>query len=168
MSDSEIECKPLSTDGIRSYEYVRWKEQTLANQTSHKEAQQRTGLWQKFTDVEISKKDRDENTFKIELAQGVRLVNNGGVEATWSCPSYTKLGCPTIFSARIIEDDNNNEEIEEENKNNNECASSHHCRGCKLYKREEEYVNPIIFGLFSPELWTAVKTVFCKRNDKTD
>ena len=36
MSDSEIECKPLSTDGIRSYEYVRWKEQTLANQTSHK------------------------------------------------------------------------------------------------------------------------------------
>ena len=31
-----------------------------------------------------------------------------------------ELGCPTIFSARIIEDDNNNEEIEEENKNNNE------------------------------------------------
>ena len=35
-----------------------------------------------------------------------------------------------------------------------------------FYLREEEYVNPIIFGLFSPELWTAVKTVFCKRNDK--
>ena len=31
-----------------------------------------------------------------------------------------ELGCPTIFSARIIEDDNNNEETGEENKNNNE------------------------------------------------
>ena len=33
------------------------------------------------------------------------------------------------------------------------------------YCREDEYVNPIIFGLFSPELWTAVKGLFCKRNN---
>ena len=32
--------------------------------------------------------------------------------------------------------------------------------------RENEYVNPIIFGLFSPELWATVKTIFCKKNDK--
>ena len=31
--------------------------------------------------------------------------------------------------------------------------------------REEEYVNPIIFGLFSPELWTAVKGLFCRRKN---
>ena len=31
-----------------------------------------------------------------------------------------ELGCPTIFSARIIEDDNNNEELDKEDRNNNE------------------------------------------------
>lgn len=33
---SEAESHPLSAEGVRSGEYIRWKEQTLANQTSHK------------------------------------------------------------------------------------------------------------------------------------
>ena len=33
---SEAESHPLSAEGVRSGEYLRWKEQTLANQTSHK------------------------------------------------------------------------------------------------------------------------------------
>merc|ERR1712098_731798 len=82
----DIECNALSAEGIKSYDYVRWKEETLANQTSHKESQQRTGLWQKFNDVEITTKDN--NTFRIELDPGVRMVKTGGIEATWSCPSY--------------------------------------------------------------------------------
>ena len=69
---SEAESHPLSAEGVRSGDYIRWKEQTLANQTSHKvrpiwrlmEAikliqlkgeQQKTGLWQKFNDVDISR-----------------------------------------------------------------------------------------------------------------
>ena len=39
VSDSimnDIECNALSAEGIKSYDYVRWKEETLANQTSHK------------------------------------------------------------------------------------------------------------------------------------
>ena len=32
--------------------------------------------------------------------------------------------------------------------------------------RQLEYVNPIIFGLFSPELWSAVKAIFCRRDSK--
>ena len=31
-----------------------------------------------------------------------------------------ELGCPTIFSARIIEDDNNNEELDTEDKKDDE------------------------------------------------
>ena len=33
---SEAESHPLSAEGVRSGDYIRWKEQTLANQTSHK------------------------------------------------------------------------------------------------------------------------------------
>ena len=33
---SDIECNDLSAEGIKSYDYVRWKEETLAKQTSHK------------------------------------------------------------------------------------------------------------------------------------
>ena len=36
---SESESHPLSAEGVRSYDYVRWKEETLANQTSHKVTQ---------------------------------------------------------------------------------------------------------------------------------
>ena len=35
-----------------------------------------------------------------------------------------------------------------------------------FYFRQLEYVNPIIFGLFSPELWSAVKAIFCRRDSK--
>ena len=34
------------------------------------------------------------------------------------------------------------------------------------FPRQLEYVNPIIFGLFSPELWSAVKAIFCRRGSK--
>ena len=36
---TELECNTLSAEGIRSYDYVKWKEETLANQTSHKVGQ---------------------------------------------------------------------------------------------------------------------------------
>lgn len=36
---TELECHTLSAEGIRSYDYVKWKEETLANQTSHKVGQ---------------------------------------------------------------------------------------------------------------------------------
>lgn len=36
MSEIELDCNQLSAEGVRSDEYIRWKEETLANQTSHK------------------------------------------------------------------------------------------------------------------------------------
>ena len=33
---NDVECHTLSAEGVRSYDYVRWKEETLAKQTSHK------------------------------------------------------------------------------------------------------------------------------------
>ena len=57
-------------DGVKSDDYRLWKAQTLAQQTSHKEAEQRTGLWQQFREVEVKKKVK--NDFVVELAQGCR------------------------------------------------------------------------------------------------
>ena len=36
MAEIELECNPLSAEGVRSNDYMKWKEETLANQTSHK------------------------------------------------------------------------------------------------------------------------------------
>ena len=36
MSSLELACNPLSAQGVRSDDYIKWKEETLANQTSHK------------------------------------------------------------------------------------------------------------------------------------
>ena len=38
MAEIELECNPLSAEGVRSNDYMKWKEETLANQTSHKVA----------------------------------------------------------------------------------------------------------------------------------
>ena len=58
----------LSVEGVKSDEYMAWKKETLANaiQKSHKEGQQRTGLWQDFGDVKV--KTRDPNEYVIELS----------------------------------------------------------------------------------------------------
>ena len=78
-------------------------------------AQQRTGLWQKFNDVAIEA-SKDANNVRLEIGPGYRctfyiilesfflksvlkgrtelkklifrVVNTGGVEASWSCPNY--------------------------------------------------------------------------------
>ena len=76
----------LSAEGVKSEEYRVWKAQTLAKQTSHKEGQQRTGLWQQFKEVEV--KEKDKNDYVVELAEGCRVVPDGRVEAVWSCPRY--------------------------------------------------------------------------------
>ena len=54
--------------------YLSWKAQTLAMQTSHKEEQQKTGLWQDFNDVNVVEKNisKDRNEFEVELAPGWR------------------------------------------------------------------------------------------------
>ena len=54
--------------------YLNWKAQTLAMQTSHKEEQQKTGLWQDFNDVNVVEKNnsKDRNEFVVELAPGWR------------------------------------------------------------------------------------------------
>ena len=36
MSSLDLACNPLSAQGVRSNDYIKWKEETLANQTSHK------------------------------------------------------------------------------------------------------------------------------------
>ena len=36
MSSLDLACNPLSDQGVRSNDYIKWKEETLANQTSHK------------------------------------------------------------------------------------------------------------------------------------
>ena len=36
---TDIECNTLSAEGVRNYDYVKWKAETLANQTSHKVGQ---------------------------------------------------------------------------------------------------------------------------------
>ena len=69
MGDKEGD--PLSAEGVKSEEYKIWKTQTLAKQTSHKEGQQRTGLWQKFDEVKVEKV-KDLNDYRIELAPGCR------------------------------------------------------------------------------------------------
>ena len=61
----------LSAEGVKSEEYKIWKMQTLAKQTSHKEGQQRTGLWQKFEEVTVESV-KDVNDYRIELAPGCR------------------------------------------------------------------------------------------------
>ena len=53
----------LSVEGVKSEEYMKWKRETLAIQKSHKEGQQRTGLWQDFGDVAV----RDRNDYVIEI-----------------------------------------------------------------------------------------------------
>ena len=73
-------------EGSRSEEYRRWKEETLAKQTSHKEAQQRTGLWQQFKEVEP--KSLEKNDYTVEVAPGCRVVSEGGIEAVWCCPKF--------------------------------------------------------------------------------
>ena len=60
----------LSVEGVKSAEYMAWKKETLAIQKSHKEGQQRTGLWQDFGDVKV--KTRDPNEYVIELSPGWR------------------------------------------------------------------------------------------------
>ena len=60
----------LSVEGVKSDEYMAWKKETLAIQKSHKEGQQRTGLWQDFGDVKV--KTRDPNEYVIELSPGWR------------------------------------------------------------------------------------------------
>ena len=60
----------LSAEGVKSDEYRIWKEQTLAKQTSHKEGEQRTGLWQQFKEVKVEEKDK--NDYVVELAPGCR------------------------------------------------------------------------------------------------
>jgi hypothetical protein len=82
----DMEGDVLSAEGVKSEEYREWKAQTLAKQTSHKEGQQRTGLWQQFKEVEV--KEKDKNDFVVELAQGCKVVSDGRVEAVWSCPKY--------------------------------------------------------------------------------
>ena len=62
----------MSAEGVKSEEYKVWKEETLAKQTSHKEAEQRTGLWQQFTEVEV--KEKDKNEYVVEIAEGCRYV----------------------------------------------------------------------------------------------
>ena len=83
---SDIEGDILSAEGVKSEEYRVWKAQTLAKQTSHKESQQKTGLWQQFMEVEV--KEMDKNDFVVELAKGCRAVSEGRVEAVWSCTKY--------------------------------------------------------------------------------
>eukprot|EP00092_Neocalanus_flemingeri_P087654 GFUD01110662.1.p1 GENE.GFUD01110662.1~~GFUD01110662.1.p1 ORF type:complete len:167 (+),score=42.25 GFUD01110662.1:31-531(+) len=154
---------PLSAVGVKSEEYKIWKTQTLAKQTSHKEGKQRTGLWQNFEEVTV-KPVKDLNEYRIELAPGCRMASSGGVLATWSCPSYKKLGCPTVFSARI-----DAVEIEEDlcsdlsQSMDESCRSSTHCQGCKDYEKDQDQVNPVIFGIFSLQFWEAVRTSFCWR-----
>ena len=82
----DMEGDLLSAEGVKSEEYRVWKAQTLAKQTSHKEGQQKTGLWQQFKEVEV--KEKDKNDFVVELVQGCRAVSEGRVEAVWSCPKY--------------------------------------------------------------------------------
>ena len=55
--------------------YLSWKARTLAMQTSHKEEQQKTGLWQDFNDINVVEKNdsKDRNEFVVELAPGWRL-----------------------------------------------------------------------------------------------
>ena len=62
----------LSVEGVKSEEYMNWKKETLAIQKSHKEGQQRTGLWQDFGDVKVKEKKRDPNEYVIELSPGWR------------------------------------------------------------------------------------------------
>ena len=62
----------LSVEGVKSEEYMKWKKETLAIQRSHKEAQQRTGLWQDFKEVKVKEKIRDPNEYVIELSPGWR------------------------------------------------------------------------------------------------
>ena len=62
----------MSAEGVKSEEYRVWKEETLAKQTSHKEAEQRTGLWQQFTEVDV--KEKDKNEYMVEIAEGCRYV----------------------------------------------------------------------------------------------
>ena len=64
-------CDYLSVEGVKSEEYKIWKMQTLAKQTSHKEGQQRTGLWQKFEEVKVEQV-KNVNEYRIELAPGCR------------------------------------------------------------------------------------------------
>ena len=60
----------LSVEGVKSDEYMKWKRETLAIQRSHKEGNQRTGLWQEFADVKV--KARDPNEYVIEMSPGWR------------------------------------------------------------------------------------------------
>ena len=60
----------LSVEGVKSNEYMKWKRETLAIQRSHKEGNQRTGLWQEFADVKV--KARDPNEYVIEMSPGWR------------------------------------------------------------------------------------------------
>ena len=69
----------LSAEGLKSVEYRVWKAQSLAKQTSHKEGQQRTGLWQQFKQMEV----KDKNDYVVDLTQGCRVVSDGGVETVW-------------------------------------------------------------------------------------
>ena len=62
----------LSDEGVKSEEYRVWKEETLAKQTSHKEAEQRTGLWQQFKEVGV--KEKDKNGYVVEIAEGCRYI----------------------------------------------------------------------------------------------
>ena len=64
----------LSAEG--SNDYKVWKEETLANQTGQIEAVQTTGLWQQFNEVQMVKRERDENHFMVEVAPGCRLAEN--------------------------------------------------------------------------------------------
>ena len=60
----------LSVEWVKSDEYMKWKKETLAIHKSHKEGQQRRGLWQDFGDVKV--KTRDLNEYVIELSPGWR------------------------------------------------------------------------------------------------
>ena len=50
-------------------DYMRWKVETLALQQSHKESEQRTGLWGQYREGEAR---RDSNEYRVELSQGWR------------------------------------------------------------------------------------------------
>ena len=64
-----MEDDPVKVTGD---DYTSWKAQTLAKQTSHKEEQQKTGLWQDFKDIKVVGRSRDQNEFIVELAPGWR------------------------------------------------------------------------------------------------
>ena len=51
-------------------DYMRWKVETLELQHSHKESQQRTGLWGECEAAGPSR--RDHNEYVIELSPGWR------------------------------------------------------------------------------------------------